>query len=74
MNTKKQITRRDFLKGAAIAGMGTLVAASAGPAAQTAAPAAVATLPPKDKLRVGMSRPLSGWNAVIGDSVLLTGL
>jgi branched-chain amino acid transport system substrate-binding protein len=73
VNTKKQLTRRGFLNAAVLAGAGAAVAACAPPAAQpevaTEAPVAVPTkLPAKEKIVVGMSRPLSGWNAVIGDS------
>ncbi len=69
MNTKKDLTRRDFLKGIAIAGMGAAVASCAGPAAPTEAPTAVpTTMPAKDKILVGMSRPLSGSQAIVGDS------
>ena len=57
MNTKKHITRRDFLKVAAVGSAG-LMSACSGAAKPT----------PKDKILVGMSRPLSGWNAQIGDS------
>lgn len=55
----KRLTRREFLHGAAVTGAG-LVAASCGPAATQA--------PAKDKIVVGMARPLSGPLAVIGDS------
>jgi branched-chain amino acid transport system substrate-binding protein len=69
MNTKIRLTRREFLKSAAVAGVGAVAAACAGPTVQTEAPSTVLpTLPAKDKIVVGMSRPLSGWNAVIGDS------
>jgi branched-chain amino acid transport system substrate-binding protein len=57
MNNKKHLTRRDFLKVAAVGSAGLASACSGGPAGQT-----------KDKIVVGMSRPLSGWNAQIGDS------
>jgi len=76
----KGLTRREFLRGAAVTGVG-LAAASCGAtpeptavpteaaAAPTAAPTETAVVTPvKDKIVVGMSRPLSGWNAVIGDS------
>ena len=73
----KDLSRREFLRGAAVAGVG-LTAAACGatptePAAPTAAPTTAPTetavvTPVKDKIVVGMSRPLSGWNAVIGDS------
>jgi branched-chain amino acid transport system substrate-binding protein len=56
MDNKKHLTRRDFLKVAAVGTAGLMSACSG------AAPAS------KDKILVGMSRPLSGWNAVIGDS------
>jgi branched-chain amino acid transport system substrate-binding protein len=56
MDNKKQLTRRDFLKVAAVGSAGLMVACKAGSAKA------------KDKIVVGMSRPLSGWNAVIGDS------
>jgi len=66
---QKDLTRRDFLKGMAVAGMGAVVAACGGTEAPTEVPtAAPTTLPAKDKIVVGMSRPLSGWNAQIGDS------
>src|SRR5512139_2792600 len=73
VNIKKQLTRREFLNAAVLAGAGAAVAACAPQAAQpevaTQAPAAAPTkLPAKDKIVVGMSRPLSGWNAKIGDS------
>jgi branched-chain amino acid transport system substrate-binding protein len=69
VNTKKYLTRREFLKTAVLAGAGVVASACAGPAVQTEAPTAVpATLPVKDKIIVGMSRPLSGPLAVIGDS------
>jgi branched-chain amino acid transport system substrate-binding protein len=73
----KDLSRREFLRGAAVAGAG-LAAAACGPtpaptAAPTEAPAAAPTetavvTPVKDKIVVGMSRPLSGWNATIGDA------
>ena len=57
MDNKKHLTRRDFLKVAAVGTAGIMSACGgAGPAKS------------KDKIVVGMSRPLSGWNAVIGDS------
>jgi branched-chain amino acid transport system substrate-binding protein len=59
---KKRLSRRDFLRGAALTGAG-VAAASCGPAA-TETPA----VPEKDKIVVGMSRPLTGWNATIGDA------
>jgi branched-chain amino acid transport system substrate-binding protein len=55
----KRLTRRQFLHGAAVTGAG-LALASCGPAATQA--------PVKDKIVVGMSRPLSGPLAIIGDS------
>jgi len=66
----KGLTRREFLRDAALAGAG-LVAAACGPsptpvAAPTEAPTAAP--PAKDKIVVGMARPLSGPLAVIGDS------
>lgn len=57
MNNKKHLTRRDFLKVAAVGSAGLASACSG--AAQSA---------DKDKIVVGMARPLSGWNAQIGDS------
>jgi branched-chain amino acid transport system substrate-binding protein len=56
MDKKKNLTRRDFLKVAAVGTAGFLGACS-GTATEE-----------KEKILVGMSRPLSGWNAVIGDS------
>jgi branched-chain amino acid transport system substrate-binding protein len=56
MDKKKNLTRRDFLKVAAVGTAGFLGACSSTPTQE------------KDKILVGMSRPLSGWNAVIGDS------
>ena len=89
----KGLTRREFLRGAALTGAGLVAASCAPPAAPppqivketvvvagtpqviekvitpTAAPTAAPTKrPPKDKIVVGMSRPLSGPLAVIGDS------
>jgi len=57
MDTKKHFTRRDFLKVAAVgtAGLASACSGAAKPA-------------DKEKIVVGMSRPLSGWNALIGDS------
>ena len=66
----KGLTRREFLRGAAVAGVGLMAAAcgAAPTAAPTVAPTAAATaIPVKDSIRVGMSRLLSGWNAQIGD-------
>jgi branched-chain amino acid transport system substrate-binding protein len=74
MNTRKSLSRREFLRGAAITSVGVVAAAcSSSPAAPTEAPAEAATETPvkaasKDKIVVGMSRPLSGPLAVIGDS------
>ncbi len=73
------LTRRDFLRGAAVTGAGLLAAACAPTPAPTAPPeeptevppTAVPTVPPaptKDKILVGMARPLSGPLAIIGDS------
>jgi branched-chain amino acid transport system substrate-binding protein len=56
MDNKKHLTRRDFLKVATV-GTAGLMSACSGTSAKS-----------KDKIVVGMSRPLSGWNAVIGDS------
>ncbi|MEJ2735811.1 MAG: ABC transporter substrate-binding protein [Anaerolineae bacterium] len=77
----KHLTRRDFLRGAALGGVGLAAAAcgatptptpepTAVPVAEpTAAPTETAVVTPvKESIVVGMSRPLSGWNAVIGDS------
>jgi len=75
MDAKKRLTRRDFLKSVAVAGAGVVVASCAGPAVETeeqvptveeATP--VPEMPEKDKIVVGMSRPLSGPLAIIGDS------
>jgi branched-chain amino acid transport system substrate-binding protein len=86
----KDLTRRDFLRGATLAGVG-LAAAACGPSPTpevkevevtkvvketvvveaTAAPeptAAPTVLPAKESIVVGMSRPLSGPLAIIGDS------
>ncbi len=79
---KKSVTRRDFLRGTAAAAGAGLVAAACAPSptpppeatkAPTAAPTAMPTVvpspaPTKDKIVVGMARPLSGPLAVIGDS------
>lgn len=59
---EKRLTRRDFLRGAAITGAGLVAASCAPKAPETTA------LPSKDKIVVGMSRPLTGWNATIGDA------
>jgi branched-chain amino acid transport system substrate-binding protein len=72
MDTKKGLNRREFLRGAALTGAGLVAAACApSPAAPTEeAPAEAPTEAPptKDKIVVGMARPLSGPLAVIGDS------
>jgi len=76
MEMKKNLTRRDFLKSAALIGAGLAVGSCAAPETPTEEPAEVpaeaptepAAMPDKDKIVVGLSRPLSGWNAVIGDS------
>jgi branched-chain amino acid transport system substrate-binding protein len=59
MVTEKRLTRRDFIKVAALSGAG-LVAAACAPQA--------ATVPAKEKIVVGLARPLSGPLAIIGDS------
>jgi branched-chain amino acid transport system substrate-binding protein len=72
----KGLSRRDFLRGAAVAGAGLAAAAcgatpepTAAPTEAVAAPTETAVVTPvKDKIVVGMSRPLSGWNATIGDA------
>jgi branched-chain amino acid transport system substrate-binding protein len=77
----KHLTRRDFLRGAALGGVGLAAAAcgatptptpepTAVPVAEpTAAPTETAVVTPvKESIVVGMSRPLSGWNATIGDA------
>jgi branched-chain amino acid transport system substrate-binding protein len=74
----KGLTRRTFLHGAALTGVGLVAAACAPAATPTVAPTAAPTAAPtpiptpavaaKDKIIVGMSRPLSGPLAVIGDS------
>jgi branched-chain amino acid transport system substrate-binding protein len=67
MDNKNHLTRRDFLKVAAIGGVGLVGACT--PAALTEAPGVAPTaIPAKDKIVVGMVRPLSGPLAVIGDS------
>ena len=74
MDKKKQLTRREFLKGAALVGAGLVTASCADKAVSTEAPTKVAptTAPTlvktKDKIVVGMSRPLTGPLAIIGDS------
>jgi branched-chain amino acid transport system substrate-binding protein len=78
---KSDLTRREFLRGAALAGVG-LAAAACGPTATptpeptealaaepTAAPTETAVVKPvKENIVVGMSRPLSGSQAIVGDS------
>ncbi|MDH4207355.1 MAG: amino acid ABC transporter substrate-binding protein [Anaerolineae bacterium] len=80
----KGLSRREFLAGAALAGAGVAAAACGTPAptaapttppseeptaAPTAKPTAAPTIgPTKDKIVVGMARPLSGPLAIIGDS------
>jgi branched-chain amino acid transport system substrate-binding protein len=54
---KKELTRREFLKGVAVAGMGAVVVSCGKTTTQA-----------KDKIRVGMARPLSGPLATTGDS------
>ncbi|NIN01851.1 MAG: twin-arginine translocation signal domain-containing protein, partial [candidate division Zixibacteria bacterium] len=76
MNTKR-LTRREFLRGAALTGVGLVGAACVVPspipaeapaAAPTEAPTAAPAPPAKESIVVGMSRPLSGPLAIIGDS------
>ncbi len=56
----KGLTRREFLRGAALTGVG-LVATVCGPApTSTAAPALASTSQAKDKIVIGAARPLSG--------------
>ena len=57
MANQKRLTRRTFLKVAAAGTAGFLAACSG-----------LSPTKAKDKIRVGMARPLSGWNAKIGDS------
>ena len=57
MANQKRLTRRTFLKVAAAGTAGFLAACSG-----------LSPVKAKDKIRVGMARPLSGWNAKIGDS------
>ncbi|MEJ2560669.1 MAG: ABC transporter substrate-binding protein, partial [Anaerolineae bacterium] len=70
----KGLTRREFLRDAALAGVGLVAAACGPPSTPAAAPTAAPTPVPtpitsaKDKIVVGMARPLSGPLAVIGDS------
>jgi branched-chain amino acid transport system substrate-binding protein len=61
MVTEKRLTRRDFIKVAALSGAGLVAAACTPQQAAT-------TTPAKDKIVVGLSRPLSGPLAIIGDS------
>jgi branched-chain amino acid transport system substrate-binding protein len=89
----KRLTRREFLRGAALTGVG-VVAAACAPSPTPAeapepevvevtkvvketvvveptpepAPTEAPAPPPKESIVVGMSRPLSGWNSVIGDA------
>jgi len=72
MDTEK-LSRRDFLRGAAVAGVGLTAAACGATPTEapeaTSPPAETAVVTPvKDKIVVGMSRPLTGPLAVIGDS------
>jgi branched-chain amino acid transport system substrate-binding protein len=74
----RHLTRRDFLRTAAAAAGAGVVAAGCGPTPTpppeepTAAPAVPTVVPSpaptKDKIVVGMARPLSGPLAIIGDS------
>jgi branched-chain amino acid transport system substrate-binding protein len=69
----KGLTRRDFLRGAALGGVGLAAAACGATPAPTPEPTAAPTetavvTPVKDSIVVGMARPLSGWNATIGDA------
>ena len=68
MNTKGNLTRREFLISAAVAGGGVVAAACTGTAPIAAPTLGPTPLPKKDKILVGMSRPLSGPLAIIGDS------
>jgi branched-chain amino acid transport system substrate-binding protein len=99
MDTKKGLSRREFLRGAALTGVGVVAAACAPATAPptpepqivketvvvegtpqviekvvtatpepTEEPTATPAPPVKDKIVVGMSRPLSGPLAIIGDS------
>ena len=69
----KGLTRREFLRGAALTGVG-LVATACGPSPTptevppTPAPTPTPAPPAKESIVVGMARPLSGPLAVIGDS------
>jgi len=74
---KKRLTRREFLGVSAATGAGLALAACAPSApateapvapAATTAPAVITAPPAKDKILVGMSRPLSGSQAIVGDS------
>lgn len=73
----KRLTRREFLGVTATAGAGLALAACKPAAPETEAPVAttapttaptVVASPTKDKILVGMSRPLSGSQAIVGDS------
>jgi branched-chain amino acid transport system substrate-binding protein len=65
----KGLTRREFLRAAALTGVGLAVGACGATTTETEGPAEVpTTVPTKDSIVVGMSRPLSGPLAVIGDS------
>lgn len=73
----KRLTRREFLGVTATAGAGLALAAckpsapateAPGAAAPTVAVAPTVAPPTKDKIVVGMSRPLSGSQAIVGDS------
>jgi len=73
----KRLTRREFLGVTATAGAGLALAACKPTAPATEAPVEVAPTkavaptvapPTKDKILVGMSRPLSGSQAIVGDS------
>jgi branched-chain amino acid transport system substrate-binding protein len=73
MDKKKRLTRREFLKGTALVGAGLITASCAGKEEATEVPTVVTTpevteLPTKDKIVVGMSRPVTGPLAIIGDS------
>ena len=66
----KSLTRREFLRGAALTGIGLVAGAcTTSPGEPTEAPVEAPTgMPDKDKIVVGMSRPLSGPLAAVGDS------
>jgi len=68
VNIKKDLTRRDFIKGVAVAGAGAVLAACTPTTPAVVSSPVPTTAPVKDKIVVGMARPLSGWNAKIGDS------